>query len=285
MKRFLKAQFLLSVVFLTACASAPYQYGTGRIELDMANSPPMKEQILIGRPNKFLDAADWFWPNSLFAKLLLWDKNMDSHQISPQTIDNLKLYVERNDLRNVQVLVNYYSPGNQWRRLAQNRNVNGFWRYTLGALSVTMYTILPGRFFGGDAYNPYTNTLYLYSDVSAVALHEGGHAKDFGGKKCKGWYAFFYLLPFANLYYEAKASNDALSYLAEVKQPEGQKGAYEILYPAYSTYLFSNFSSYLVPSPSPWWYLGVIPGHIAGQVASAFVDIDESEDNNPPQDE
>ena len=53
------------------------------------------------------------------------------------------------------------------------------------------YTAFPERIFaafpfigGGDHYNPYTNTINIYSDHRAIVLHEGGHAKDFARRRC-----------------------------------------------------------------------------------------------------
>jgi hypothetical protein len=263
----------MALLFLSGCASNPYRYGTGRIDVDTPNSPTLRQQIYVGRPNAFLDASDWIWPGSLLGKLLLWDKDVDSHQIDDATITHLQTYIDENRLSNVEVLVNAYMPGNQWSRLFKNRTVGAGWRYTLGILSVTLYTILPGRFFGGDAYNPYTNTVYLYSNDTSVALHEGGHAKDFGRREYKGTHAAVYALPFASLYYEARASNEALGYLRCQQNNEEQKDAYKILYPAYSTYVGGNMSQWIIPNPL--WYLTVIPGHIAGQIAAANVDPED----------
>jgi hypothetical protein len=251
----------------SACVTAPYKYGTGRIAEDSANSPPMQQQLLFGKPNKILDAADWYWPESLLGKLFLWNKNIDSHQISDSTIDALKVYLKENELTNVQVVVNGYYPGNQWKRLFKNRTVGAGWRYTLGIVSVVSYTILPGRFFGGDAYNPYTNTINLYSDEAVIALHEAGHSKDFGSREYKGLNAALYALPFVSLYYEANATSDALSYL-NCRDSEREKEAYKLLYPAWSTYVSGNFGRF---SENPLWYLSVIPGHIAGRVKAANV--------------
>ncbi len=271
-ERFRKLLILMmggSVLLLGACASDPYRYGTGRAELDQAGFVNMKQQVYVGRPNRFLDAADWIWPGSLLGKLLLWDKDIDSHQISGETIDYLQAYLYANELNNVQVLVNNYSPGNQWRRLFKNSTVGAGWRYTLGVLSVSLYTILPGRFFGGDSYNPYTNTIYLYSDNISVALHEGGHAKDFSRRRLKGTHAAIYTLPFAALYYEAKATSDALGYLRCIGDTDKRKEAYKLLYPAYSTYISGNINTY---TPDPLWNLAVIPAHIVGRIAAAKVD-------------
>ena len=266
---------LLLIAALGGCASQEYHYGTGRADIDAPLYPTMRHpQILVGQPHSFLDASDWIWPGSLLAKLILWDRKVDSHQISQQTIDILREHMEKNQLANTQVLVNCYAPGNQWRRLFKNRTVGAGWRYTLGILSVAGYTILPGRFFGGDAYNPYTNTMYLYSDIPTVALHEAGHAKDFSSREYKGLHAAIYQIPFANLYYEAVATSEVLSYLRHERRLQSRKDAYEILYPAYSTYLAGNM---LRHSSFGIQLAGVIPGHIAGQIASALAK-DEQED-------
>lgn len=268
LSRFALAAIAFCALTASGCVSVPYAYGTGRIAEDAAKSPPVREQFLVGKPNKFLDASDWFWPESLLGKLLLWNKNVDSHQISPETVEAMQTYMAQNDLRNVQVLVNAYAPGNQWQRLFKNKTVGAGWRYTFGIVSVIGYTILPGRFFGGDAYNPFTNTVYLYSNEPAIALHEAGHSKDFGRREWKGTNAALYQIPFVNLYYEANASSDALSYL-ECRDPQGQKDAYKLLYPAWSTYAGGNVSDYLLESP--WWSLTVIPGHIVGRIQAAHV--------------
>jgi hypothetical protein len=252
-------------LLLGACVSVPYRYGTGRSSEDAAKSPPMQQQIMVGKPNKFLDASDWFWPESLLGKLLLWNKNIDSHQISPQTVASLTEYLAGNELGNVQVLVNDYRPGNQWRRLFKNRSVGAGWRYTFGVVSVVSYTILPGRFFGGDAYNPFTNSIYLYSDEPVIALHEAGHSKDFGSRKYKGLHAAIYQLPLASLYYEARASSDALSYV-HCKDLALEADAYKLLYPAWSTYIGGNVGNFY---ESPWLPLTVIPGHVVGRIRAA----------------
>lgn len=267
---------LLGLVFVvalqTACVSSPYLYGTGDEYHSDEMYPPMEEQFLYGEPSKFLDASDWIWPGSWLAKLLLWDKKIDSHEISEDTIQKLQDYIEANKLENVQVLVNSYSPGNQWSRLFKNKSVGAGWRYTLGILSVAYYSALPGRFFGGDAYNPYTNTIYLYSDIDAVALHEGGHAKDFTRRKHKGMHAAIYAIPLAPLYYEAVASNDTVSYLNENGDADSLKRAYRKLHPAYGTYIGGGFGTILgLPYAAA---AAVIPGHITGNISAARVPDD-----------
>ena len=50
--------------------------------------------------------------------------------------------------------------------------------YAIRSYYAVFYTIFPGRVFGGDRYNPFTNTINLYSDHPSIALHEAAHAKD-----------------------------------------------------------------------------------------------------------
>lgn len=278
-----KAFFVLLAMLLTACASAPYEYGTGRLAEDAALYPPMEQQFYIGEPHAFLDNAGWIWPESLLRKLLLLDTSIDNHRVSPETVAVLERYLIDNELEHVQVLINCYKPGNQWSRLFRNRTVGGGWRFTLGVLSVVSYTIMPGRFFGGDAYNPYTNTIYLYSDNINVALHEAGHAKDFARRELKGTHAAIYSLPLAPLYYEARATNDALSYLKASGDFEQQADAYTILYPAYGTYLGADLTRNS-SDPIVAQLALMIPAHVVGRIAAAMVDLQpefEPEDAEP----
>lgn len=271
--RFTKGLCLvLAVALFSGCATTPYKYGTGRGDLDAGKFPKTQQQFLHGKPNRFLDASDWIWPGSLLAKLILWNKEVDSHQISPETVAALEKYLQDNQLHDVQVLVNNYRPGNQWQRLFKNKSISGGWRYTLGILSVVGYTITPGRFFGGDAFNPYTNTVYLYSDDPAIALHEGGHAKDFASRQNKGNYAAIYQIPFVPLYHEYQATSDTLSYLQDQEQTEQQADAYVTLYPAYSTYITSPFILFGQQAPVGGLILqtfGTIPAHITGRVKAS----------------
>lgn len=262
---------LLVVMLLGGCASTPYDYGSGGFSQDRDLYPFMKQQIFVGEPHAFLDNAGWIWPESLLRKLLLFDTSIDNHRVSVETLAVLEHYLIENGLDHVQVLVNCYQPGNQWGRLFRNRTVGAGWRYTLGILSVVSYTIMPGRFFGGDAYNPYTNTIYLYSDNISVALHEAGHAKDFAGRRLKGTHAAIYSLPFAPLYYEARASNDALSYLQDQAEYEQQADAYKLLYPAYGSYLGASLARNS-SDPVVAQLAMIIPAHVVGRIAAALVD-------------
>jgi hypothetical protein len=179
-------------------------------------------------------------------------------------------------MANVKVRVNQYAPGREWRRLFRNRGVHPVWRYTLGILTCVQYTILPGRVFGGDHYNPYTNTISLYSDLKPIALHEAAHAKDFARKKrvWRGWYAAVRILPLVPLWQEAVASTDAISYDRESGQAEDEKEDYRVLYPAYGTYISGEVLQWI---PVETWvsyaatYTAALVGHVVGRIKTLTV--------------
>lgn len=259
---------LLALCGLSGCATTPYSYGSAQRyrtspELEARNGP----QIERGQPNVVLDSVGWVW--GIPDKIILWDRRIENHRIGSSTEAAIADYLAKNELSSVKVRLNQYHPGDDWRRLAANDSVGAGWRYTLGTLSVLGETILPGRVFGGDHFNPFTNTIHVYSDVPAVAVHEAGHSKDFAQREWKGTYAAVYLLPGVPLYHEAKATNDALGYLLTESDEQTQRDAYEILYPAYGTYVggalgnvFTGYSAYVV---------SVLGGHAFGRLKSGQI--------------
>jgi hypothetical protein len=217
--------------------------------------------------------------------LILWNWKVENHHITGETESALQEYLCANHLDDVKVRLNEYSPGDEWSRLVDNREVAAPWRYTLGALSVLFYTILPGRVFGGDNFNPYTNTINLYSDIPSVALHEAGHAKDFSLKTYKGSYAALSLLPLVSLWFEGQATGDALGYLHDKKQICRQQEAYKVLYPAYGTYIGGealNIASFFTDVNQLLSLVAVIPGHILGRYRAAQLDCPDEQATDEP---
>ena len=262
---------LVSLLLLSSgCASVPYRQGVAFDDPHLVAATVEDIEIVRGRPNRFLDASDWIWPGSLFGKLILWDRRVDNHLIGEKAERVMLSYLTVNELPHVKVRLNQYAPGDELLRTVRNQSVGAGWRYTLGMVSWLQYTAFPGRFFGGDHYNPYSNSINLYSDIPAIAVHEGGHAKDFAGRKWKGTYAFAYQIPFVNLYHEARASNDALGYLREHENYVLQREGYRIMHPAYGTYIGSNISQWVSADLGYLVYgAAVIGGHISGRVRGA----------------
>ena len=267
--RFLKWYFRLRLaaailvffaVALSGCASTPYSYGSAaRYRSSPELAARTEVQMERGRPHKAIDTFGWAW--GIPSKILLWDRRVENHRIDAHTETQLATYLGENELSTVKVRLNQYHPREDWHRLVANKSVGAGWRYTVGAVSVAVEAIFPGRLFGGDHYNPYTNTIHLYSNAPAIALHEAGHAKDFARRKWKGTYAAVRILPIVPLIQEAIATSDALGYLEARENVSAQQEAYEILYPAYGTYVGAE-----IKALGPFGVvIGALGGHAIGR--------------------
>lgn len=220
-------------------------------------------QIQRGQPRPIIDRIGWVF--GIPGKIMLWDRRVDNHQIGPETEYVMSEYLARNGLSTVRVRLNQYRPLDDWRRLVRNDSVGAPWRYTFGALSVLGETVLPGRIFGGDHYNPYTDTIHIYSDIPSIAIHEGAHAKDFARRKWKGTYAAAYTLPVVPLYHESLANSDAIAYWEAFGSPEQQIEGARIYYPSYGTYVGSAGGTFFPAIGGPLYYGSLLAGHAAGR--------------------
>ena len=255
--------FCLLCSTMTGCATTPYVYQPALIQSPEPLLAEGEPQIARGKRRPVIDGIGWVV--GIPGKVLLWDRRIDNHNISPETEATIAAYLEKNGLEQVKVRINEYDPVGEWKRLRKNKAVGWGWRYTAGTLTALSYTLLPGRIIGGDNYNPFTNTISLYSDHPAVALHEGGHAKDFGTRKYKGTYAVAGALPIVSLWPEAIATNDALGYLRAEEDYELEEEAYQVLYPAYATYIAGAATPFLPYGDLAVKAGTVIPGHLAGR--------------------
>jgi hypothetical protein len=258
---------------LAGCAHAPYQYGRFACSRS-ADGPPPCVKIEYGRPCKSLDRIAWIV--GMPARILPLNARINKHQISPETADKLRTYLEKNDLTDVHVYVNQYDPSGQWQRLRENKRVSPLWRYSVGALSIAGYTLFPGRIYGGDSYNPYTNSLYLNSDVPAVVLHEAAFAKDVHSRKLPGTYAFVNELPFFSLWHESLAMGDILGYAREQQDWDVEHQTYCVQCPRMGVQSVSIAG----PLTGVWWggaalgLGGAAAGHVAGHTLAARRDAE-----------
>ncbi len=245
---------LFVVVVVSGCASlpsAPTPFNTA----DQYGQSPV--QIEHGRPNRVLDGIGWVAgiPN----KVSLWDRRADNHDIAPATEERLIQYMVENDLSDVLVRVNQYDPIGEWQRLTRNKRVAAGWRYTVGTLNMLEYTLLPGRILGGDWYNPYTDTINLYSDIPALALSEAAYAKDVHHRESPGTYAAVQEVPVVGMWHETVATRDVLEYVQARGTEPQQQEAYRILYPDYGASWGGQVASFI-----PY-------GHLFGRLAGAAV--------------
>jgi hypothetical protein len=271
------------------CATTPYGFAShGETDLTLSLREG-EAQIERGVPNAWIDGFGHYF-FSLPSKLILLNWRVNDHDVGPEEERSLEEYLQANRLCNTKVRLNQYAPGGEWQRLFRNREMPGAWRYTLGVLAVSFYTIFPERLFagfpfigGGDHYNPYTNTVSIYSGSRPIALHEGGHARDFANqanRHWKGFYAGLRSVPLLGLpvalWQEAVASNDALSWELATGDSRESKAAYRTLYPAYGTYLGGTAQTTASFFIDGWilyaiQYGVVVVGHVAGQTRALFV--------------
>ena len=254
---------------LLGCAVHPYRAGVDlKTDRDVGLRPG-EAQVQRGQPVLLVDSIGWLIGAP--SKLLFLDHRIDNHDVSAETEQALTQYLALNGLDRVKVHVNRYDPGDDWSRLHRNESVGGLWRYTLGTIWVLHDTLIPGRLIGGDSYNPFTNTIRLYSDNPAIALREGAHAKAIAQTEWKGTSTAAAMLPLVPLFTESRALGDVLGYVAEHRRDLEQE-AYETLYPSYA--IGAPGALALGMTPVDRYMLQAVfavPGHILGQVRSAQV--------------
>lgn len=255
------------LLFATGCSPLRPKAITAKEFLLSEELRDGQPQLQRGKRRKIIDATGWII--GIPDKIILWNRRIDNHHISERTENVLGEYLAVNGLDTTRVRLNQYAPRDDWRRLVRNKRVAAPWRYTFGALTTLYETVLPGRIVGGDHYNPFTDTIHIYSDVPAIALHEAGHAKDFARRKYKGTYAAAYTLPLVPLFQESIATGDALAYAQLYATPAEHKEAYNVLYPAYGTYVGSAFGTVAPRYASPFYYGSVIGGHVWGRALSS----------------
>jgi hypothetical protein len=274
---------------LAACASPPEVYEpTESYYVDQEIVfPDAGAQIERGEPIWIFDAFNDYLI-SLPTKILLWNRHVLDHRMSETDQRILEAYLAMNRLHSVKVRHNEYAPIDEFRRLTQNTEVGAGYRYTLGLFNWLMYTLVPDRIFagvpiigGGDHFNPFTNTINVYSSDVTVLLHEAGHAKDYVEHEWKGTsFALLRLLPGIDLMQEANASSDAIRFLYCIHDEPDEVRAYHTLIPAYSTYIAGYFQGGLIVTVPI-----VIAGHISGRVQGAErEDAHEHEKDSPKSD-
>jgi hypothetical protein len=253
-----------------ACAGPPGLYSTTSFADD--RGPSGDARIERGRPSLLLDGLNHY-VLSLPTKLLFLNTRFNDHRLPSESERVLRAYLDLNGLDRVLIRHNEYAPLEEWRRLRANTEVAAGYRYTLGVVTLLIYTLLPDRLFGGtlvipttgDAFNPFTNTVYVYTSDPAVLLHEGGHAKDYAEARYKGTWAALRAIPGVPLMQEYVASRDAVRFAHCAARPDLELDFYRTLIPAYGSYVGGTVGG-VVPAGGILNAAGVVVGHIVGNV-------------------
>ena len=221
-----------------------------------------RPQIERGERRPVIDGIGWVV--GIPSKIILWDRRVDNHNVSEETEGTIAQYVDDLGLSTTKVRINQYAPIDEWRRLTANREVGWGWRYTLGLWTWADEAIFPGRVFGGDHYNPYTNTISIFSDAPAIAIKEGSRARDVRSRQLPGTYAAVNSLPLVSMWYDTVATKYAFEYIQKDRPDVAQEG-YHLLYPSYGAHLGSDLASFTYVPNLIGAAVGSIPGHIIGR--------------------
>jgi hypothetical protein len=233
-------------------------------------APPtnVDPQFECGRPNKVIDGVGWVF--GIPRKIVLWDRRAVNHDVSPQTQESLAEYLSANGVTSTKVRINEYDPGGEWRRLGANKSVGAGWRYTFGAFGTLAYTLFPGRLFGADGYNPYTDSVYIYSDIPCVAQEQAAYAKLVRQREYPGTYVAVTSLPFVRLWPEKQAKDDVLAFAAAEGTSDEQRAAIQAMYPEYGAEIADELTRFV-----PGGFLLTAAGAGLGH-AAAHIDANET---------
>ena len=212
------------------------------------------------------------WVLGIPRKILLWDRRADNHKVSEETVGEVVQYIDHRELHDVKVRVNQYHPIGEWKRLVANKRVGAGWRYTVGAFTTLGYTVLPGRLFGGDHYNPYTNTLSIYSDAPVLSLAEAAYAKDVHKRDLPGTYATLQGFPLVSLWHETIATGEVLEYVALHGSQDEQEQVRRQLYARYGMEFGGAISGALPDGGVLLPIVGAASGHVAAAVEQVSCD-------------
>lgn len=166
----------ICLIAFGGCAqfSGPYQFGdfadSAYKRGDNATPSPLR-----GDAHKTMDgirsALDWPY------RVITRKPVPDSWAPTEAQEETILQYLTENDLDDVQVEFNYYSPRHRWRRLRENQGVAPVWKYSFGTLRWVAYTITPGRVLGATRYDPYSNCLEVNNNRAYESLEEAAEAK------------------------------------------------------------------------------------------------------------
>lgn len=249
------------LTLMTAGCVATSGLDRANYPLDDQDSPITVER---GRPDRVIDGTGWIL--GIPSKIALWDRRADNHDISPQTEAQVVAYLEEQNLPSVLVRINQYDPLGEWKRLATNQQVGFGWRVTAGTIETLKYTLLPGRLLGEDWYNPFTNTVNLYSDIPSLGLVEAAYAKDVSQRRYPGAYATAQLIPIVGMWHETIATREVLRQVSAQGTDIEREEAYRVLYPSYGGNWGAGVGSF-IPFGNAYGRLGgAVLGHAANGV-------------------
>ena len=218
-----------------------------------------RPRVVRGRPIPVLDAVAS--AIGVSNKLALFDSRADNHNVSKETEAAVVGYLEENGLDDVMVRINQYDPVGEWERMKANDRIAAPLRYTFGTYDWVKYTIMPGRLVGGDWYNPFSDTIHLYSDIPSLALTKAAYAKDVHSRQLPGIYAASQDLPMVGLMHETLANQEVMSYVRRHGTMDQQTEAARVLFPDFAGSMGSQVLGFLPYGSIYGRAAGAVTGH------------------------
>jgi len=216
-------------------------------------------QVEQGQRRPVIDGIGWLI--GVPRKIFLWDSRANNHAVSNSTVCEVTTYLEYRGLTDTKVRVNQYAPADEWRRLANNREIGSGWKYTAGSLQWLQYTLIPGRLFGNDEYNPFTNMVNLYSDMPTMGLAAAAYAKDVSECDRPGTYAFVQGIPVVSLWHETLATDEVIQYVSIHGSSEQIEKVRHDLYARYGIETTGAIGQFLPDGTGLFQVVGAIGGH------------------------
>lgn len=244
---------------------SPDSFGEQRLQIDVEH----------GERRPVIDGVGWII--GVPSKLLLLDPRADNHDISPETVEEAYRFLSAKEVDGVMMRVNQYDPVGEWKRLVKNDRVGLGWRATMGTLYTLGYSLVPGRLFGGDWYNPYTNTVHMYSDVPALALEQAAQAEDTRQRSHPGFYSAVKVLPLVGLVHEARAKQAVFEHVDENGTPAEQAEARRVLHPQMGREVGGQAALFVPQADALMSIGGAAVGHVVGRYHASQIEASETE--------
>jgi len=259
-QKFAKPVLLLAICLVSIGCSGCSTFNAFQKQQFISQQATGPVQIQRGTPRPVIDAAGRLLgvPN----RIAIGHAGVDSHNISQQTEWEISNYLEQNGLSSVLIRSNQYAPVDEWRRMVANKRIRPVWKATFGNYNLLKYTLLPGRLTGGDWYNPYTDSLHVYSDTPVLAVSRAAYAKDVRTRVNPGAYAAIKDIPLAGLSHDTTATKIAMEWYEA--HPDQLESAQAILYPGYGASVGGQLASFFPYGE----VIGRVVGGGLGQVAN-----------------
>ena len=265
----LQPRLFCSLIFVCCCGSPSWSVAEEARSCDASGErcvPCM--DVKFGKPRPVVDAVGCLL--GIPDKLLLWDRRAKNHRVSRQTVESVSQYMVDRGIDGVTVRVNQYDPVGEWKRLVANRRIAAPWKYTFGLVRQAKYIVFPGRLFGRDEYNPFTETLSLYSDMPSLGMTEVAYARDVHRRRYPGTYAAVQTLPLVSLWHESIATDDVIDYVSIRGTPEQQEQIRRDLYARFGIVVGGELAGVLPDGSGLYVVVGSLMGHAVASIEDRF---------------